>query len=139
MSGNNNKLDTSRSAANNNLDDSSNMTETTRAGLLTLQNSFCHHRRHSDPLLPDLLGNLPLHHAFAGFPDVNKIRNLLTEYPDGARFQNQFGRIPLHYAVDRSKVNMDALKLLLDAYPAGANLKATDGATPYDLGMCSYF
>ena len=69
----------------------------------------------------------------------NKIRNLLTEYPDGARFQNQFGRIPLHYAVDRSKVNMDALKLLLDAYPAGANLKATDGATPYDLGMCSYF
>ena len=112
-------------------------TESTNPGILSVQNSFSNriHRRHSDPQMPDLLGNLPLHHAFAHTPDVVKIRELLHEYPYGARFQNQFGRVPLHYAVDRSKVNIEAVRLLLEYHPHGASLCAVDDMTPYDLAI----
>lgn len=106
-------------------------------GLSSNQSSFqtSRHRRHSDPKAPDLLGNLPLHHAFAHNPDTEKIRGLLREYPHGASIPNQFGRLPLHYAVDRSKVNVDAIRLLVTAYPQGANTKAADGVTPYDIAV----
>lgn len=105
-------------------------------GLNSNQSSFqTRHRRHSDPKAPDLLGNLPLHQAFARNPDTAKIKELLREYSHGASIPNQFGRLPLHYAVDRSKVNVDAIKLLLSAYPAGANTPAADGVTPYDIAL----
>lgn len=94
------------------------------------------HRKHSDPRLPDLLGNLPLHHAFARYNnDTKKIRMLLNEYPAASRLPNQFGRIPLHYALDHLRVNQDAIKLLLDAYPDGPGVVASDGMTPYDISV----
>lgn len=106
-------------------------------GLNSNQSSFqtSRHRRHSDPKAPDLLGNLPLHHAFAHNPDTEKIRGLLREYAYGASIPNQFGRLPLHYAVDRSKVNIEAIKLLVNAFPQGANIKSADGVTPYDIAL----
>jgi len=94
------------------------------------------HRRHSDPQLPDLLGNLPLHHAFArANSDTEKIRILIAEYPAAGRLPNQFGRIPLHYAVDHLRVNQDALRLLLATHPDGPGVIASDGMSPYDISV----
>ena len=62
----------------------------------------------------DMFGNIFLHHAFAsGSPDVIIIQKSLKDAPDGAKIKNQFGRIPLHYALDRTKVNMECFYLLL--------------------------
>lgn len=116
--------------------------DTALAGIpFSHQSSFAgRHRRHSDPRAPDILGNLPLHHAFAHNPEISKIRLLVGEYPFGARIPNQFGRIPLHYAVDRSKVSVEAIKLLLEVFPEGASVKATDGMSPYDIGkLCKCY
>jgi len=48
---------------------------------------------------------------------------------EGARKRNQFGRIPLHYAVDKSqsKLSAEVIKLLLAAYPKGSSESANDG------------
>ena len=43
-------------------------------------------------------------------------------HPGIAGVRNRCGRIPLHYALDRSpsKVNVEIVRLLLTAYPNGA-------------------
>ena len=50
-----------------------------------------------------------------------------------ARCQNQFGRLPLHYALDRCRVNFEVVRNLLEVYPEGAGVLANDFVTPYDL------
>ena len=47
--------------------------------------------------------------------------------------KNQFGRIPLHYAVDRLKCNYDAIKVLVDSYPKGVSEEDNEGISPFDL------
>ena len=62
----------------------------------------------------DMFGNVYIHHACASYnPDYSTIRNVLRESPSGASMKNQFGRIPLHYALDRTKVHLDCFLLLL--------------------------
>ena len=133
------------SAGANGFDDSpfDRSRESTQPGTLihhSSQNSSFHgrHRRHSDPCLPDLLGNLPLHHAFAHYPELEKIRSLLKEYAHGASLPNQFGRLPLHYAMDHSRINVEAVKLLLEAFPGASSTRAADGMTPYDICTCTF-
>ena len=70
---------------------------------------------------------------------VHKVVLLATEYPEGLRSQNQFGRIPLHYSLDRlsGKLNMAIIKFLIMAYPEGVTVEDNHGHTAYDL--CRYW
>jgi hypothetical protein len=53
----------------------------------------------------DWFGNTSLHHCFASNDIVMaEVKGKLSENPDLAKIKNQFGRIPLHYALDRIKV-----------------------------------
>lgn len=112
----------------------------------------------------DMFGNVFLHHAFASSsPDIILIQKSLKDAPNGAQIKNQFGRIPLHYALDRTKVNMECFYLLLKVcwipvlsfilkqklrqtynlncfvimqiYPQGAVQVDDQGSTPYDLSL----
>jgi ankyrin repeat protein len=82
----------------------------------------------------DVFGNNRLHQIFADqSPDIDYLRKVLAESKNLATEKNQFGRLPLHYALDRTNVNVGAMKMLLDAYPPAANVEDNDGVTPYDL------
>mmetsp|Transcript_3300 Transcript_3300/g.5155 ORF Transcript_3300/g.5155 Transcript_3300/m.5155 type:complete len:219 (-) Transcript_3300:263-919(-) len=84
----------------------------------------------------DLFGNVSLHHSVShDKPDLNKMKELLSKYPDGAKQKNQFGRIPLHYVVDRCNASVEAVQLLLKAYPEGAYEFDNENVTPYDLAV----
>ena len=78
---------------------------------------------------------MALHHAFSNRDDicVNDIRRLSVSYPQMNNAKNQFGRIPLHYAVDRLKCNYDAIKVLVDSYPKGVSEEDNEGISPFDL------
>lgn len=90
----------------------------------------------SDISYVDWYGNLWLHHAFANSdPDLERVKQILLEYPESAGIKNQFGRIALHYCLDRIKVNLPSVNLLLAYYPAGAYEKDIEGNTPYDLAV----
>jgi hypothetical protein len=55
----------------------------------------------------DWYGNTSLHHAYALTNiDLKVINSLLDLHPEYAKSKNQFGRLPLHYALDRSTVNI---------------------------------
>jgi hypothetical protein len=82
----------------------------------------------------DMFGNVRLHQMFAHrHPDYQTISVILQLHPDSPRMRNQFGRIPLHYCVDRTTVDLPCFRLLLDAYPLGASVEDDTGMTPYDL------
>ncbi len=84
----------------------------------------------------DLFGNTPLHQCFASNEIVlTSIMTILNSHPEQARAQNQFERIPLHYALDRIRVNVDGIRLLLFHYPEGVGVKDSDGLTPYDVAV----
>jgi ankyrin repeat protein len=84
----------------------------------------------------DVFGNSRLHQIFAAFnPDIEYLKKVLNESKDLAASKNQFGRLPLHYALDRRSVNIQALKLVLDANPSAANTEDNEGITPYDLSL----
>lgn len=62
----------------------------------------------------DMFGNTSLHQAFAsGIPNIALIKDALQKSPAGAKVRNQCGRIPLHYALDRPKVDFECFLLLL--------------------------
>jgi len=84
----------------------------------------------NDPAFVDWYGNVALHHSVVTeHPDIVRIKDLLRNYPDGAKVKNQFGRIPLHYALDRksSKVSIEIVKLLLSVHPKGASEPDKEG------------
>lgn len=82
----------------------------------------------------DWYGNTSLHHAFATHAvDISKVKQILEQHPHCASERNQFGRIPLHYALDRIKVNLEGLHILLRAYPEGVTVCDIDNQTPYDI------
>ncbi|KAJ1385224.1 hypothetical protein B484DRAFT_460054 [Ochromonadaceae sp. CCMP2298] len=84
----------------------------------------------------DWFGNTSLHHCFANSElSLDRIRQQLNENPALASMKNQFGRIPLHYALDRTKVDVDGVKLLLQIHPVGAGCQDIDGITPYDVAV----
>lgn len=85
----------------------------------------------------DWYGNLWLHHAFANTsPDILTIRRILANYPESAGIRNQFGRIALHYCLDRSRgVELDIVRLLLEYYPEGAFLKDNNNESPYEIAL----
>lgn len=84
----------------------------------------------------DWYGNTTLHHAFAtNDVDLDIIKEVLARCPEYASARNQFNRIPLHYALDRIKTNLDAVKILLKYYAAGVSVKDVDSKTPYDLAV----
>ena len=63
------------------------------------------------------------------------MKRIITDDPESARHRNQFGRLPLHYALDRTTINNDLILLLLRVYPEGANVEDHDHQTPYDLSL----
>ena len=74
-------------------------------------------------LYVDWSGNTALHQAVVvDAPDVPRVSQFLSMHPGIAGVRNRCGRIPLHYALDRSrsKVNVEIVRLLLTAYPNGA-------------------
>lgn len=84
----------------------------------------------------DLYGSIQLHHSVShSDPDVAHVRKLLTDFPGGAAKQNQFGRIPLHYVLDRAVPSLPVTKLLVEADPQGACVVDDEGNTPYDLAV----
>eukprot|EP01031_Cornospumella_fuschlensis_P033853 gene33853-40956_t len=84
----------------------------------------------------DWYGNTSLHHAFAtNEVDLIQVKRILSEFPSFASYCNQFGRIPLHYALDRIKVCVPALRTLLKIYPEGLTVVDIDNITPYDLAV----
>lgn len=96
------------------------------------------HRHFSDPMEGDMFGNLPLHQMVSrDLADLNiaKIKENLDEFPQAASVANQFGRLPLHYAVDHKHPSVEVIKLLVNAFPAGVSCAAKNGETPYDIGM----
>lgn len=84
----------------------------------------------------DWFGNTTLHHCFANneivMPSVCKV---LDKFPEYALVKNQFGRIPLHYALDRIKVNINGVKKLIEIYPEGVRERDNDNKTPYDVAL----
>jgi hypothetical protein len=82
----------------------------------------------------DWYGNTCLHQLFATY-EVNfkLVQKVIEEFPSFISCQNQFGKLPLHYAVDRSKVNMKGVELLLLYYPQGAEVRDNEGLSPYDI------
>lgn len=85
----------------------------------------------------DWFGNSPLHHAFSNRDEIKTedIKTLLNGCPEMVMKKNQFDRIPLHYAVDRIKVNLDAVRLLLNIHPKGVSEEDSEGVSPYDLAV----
>jgi hypothetical protein len=91
----------------------------------------------------DWYGNSVLHQCFGNrgdfgvkLIDVEKIKNVIRKNPEMPRTSNQFGRIPLHYAVDgTTKANLEVVKILLEIYPGGVCMTDANGQTPYDLAV----
>ena len=84
----------------------------------------------------DVFGSGCLHHAVSSREiDFQLVKRIITDDPESARHRNQFGRLPLHYALDRTTINNDLILLLLRVYPEGANVEDHDHQTPYDLSL----
>lgn len=84
----------------------------------------------------DWYGNNRLHHTYA--PDdlnISLAQRIISVAPNLLHQQNQFGRIPLHYALDRSKVHIEGLKLLITHYPQGIGTPDLESMTPYDVAL----
>jgi hypothetical protein len=92
---------------------------------------------------PDWYGNLPLHHICAQMDLITenpKVRikefiKVLDSYPQAARMQNQFGRLPIHYALDRSKPEYKIVRALVEEYPEGVSEAGGDNLNAYDLAV----
>jgi len=94
------------------------------------------HNKNRDGIAIDWYGNNRLHHLFApDVPNMTLVEKLLLMDPKLASNQNQFGRIALHYAVDRSKPHMEGIKLLMDYFPEGASVIDQSGMSPYDVAV----
>eukprot|EP01034_Spumella_vulgaris_P024579 gene24579-30945_t len=63
------------------------------------------------------------------------IRVLLHSTPDAARVEDNFGRLPLHVAVDRDKPWMFAIEHLMHAYPEALNRRDSGGRLPLHIAV----
>lgn len=90
----------------------------------------------SSSLPVDWYGNSTLHQAFARLPfNLEEVRNIIIQSPHFVKQKNQFGRLPLHYALDRSKVSEPALRMLLQRYPEAVAQPDVNGDRPYDVAV----
>lgn len=89
-----------------------------------------------NPCDTDIFGNCTLHHSVAhDHPDVKYMKILLGKDPKCARIRNQFGRIPLHYVVDRCHASYEAVRLLVKFYPEGPSAYDEDGLSPCEINL----
>ncbi len=84
----------------------------------------------------DWYGNSILHHIVAP-NDVNmaQFQSIVESHPHLLHHRNQFGRIPLHYILDRIKVNISCIRLYLQSFPKASEIADNDGITPYQLAV----
>jgi hypothetical protein len=89
----------------------------TTTNLQSLQNSYNNDENlrasfNSKIKVVDWYGNKALHNAFSGRKpvDVKEVKQLISLYPNLASSCNQDGRIPLHFALDRSRVDFDSIR-----------------------------
>ena len=71
----------------------------------------------------DFYGNNALHQCFAcngnivdSEESIKKIKKVLRIFPNSAFMTNQFGRLPIHYALDRIRVSTNALDILYEHF-----------------------
>jgi hypothetical protein len=65
----------------------------------------------------DWTGNTCLHNLFARTDvDLLVLKNILNHYPQLVQISNPCGRIPLHYAVDHGRVQVEAIQLLIQFF-----------------------
>lgn len=92
----------------------------------------------TNPIPADWFGNTPLHHAFAEDKvDIELVKNIIYNHPEYCRVKNQFGKLPIHYAVDRIRANAiwnaAGIRLLILAYPEGVNEVDSENQNVYDI------
>ncbi len=94
---------------------------------------------HEDDI--DLFGNVDLHHAAcpphsflssvsAEKDHLEEFKKVLKNHPDDVKTKNQFGKIPLHYALDSIHPSIEIVSLLVQAYPHGVTELDSDELTP---------
>jgi hypothetical protein len=84
----------------------------------------------------DWYGNCVLHHLFApNDVDVNLVCQVMEKQPHLLSLRNQFGRIPLHYAVDRIRTNEKCIRLYIALFPRAGHIYDNDGITPLNLAV----
>lgn len=62
--------------------------------------------------------------AAVAFVLLQVIEALLRAAPEGAKTADVYGRLPLHYAVDKAAPDLEVVSCLLRAFPAGKLLYA---------------
>jgi hypothetical protein len=67
------------------------------------------------------------------------VESLALKSPESFSSKNQFGRLPVHYALDRlsGKLNIEVITFLINSYPQGVTEEDNEGKTAYDL--CQYW
>lgn len=88
----------------------------------------------------DWYGNSPLA-ALVGRDDgtspsvAHQVVYLIEQYPAALRTRSQFSRLPIHYALDKlsRKVNVEVVRLLLEACPESASVCDFEGLSSLDL------
>ena len=84
----------------------------------------------------DWFGNETLHNLIISQDtNITMIKDALIRNPLAAKSCNQFGRTPLHYAFDRTKVNVDVVRILLKACPEAMYVEDNNYETPYDIAI----
>lgn len=63
------------------------------------------------------------------------VKVLLLVSPEAARVEDEFGRLPLHVAVDRDKPWMDAVGRLINAYPEALSRRDGGGLLPLHIAV----
>jgi len=94
-------------------------------------------------------GHLPLHFAARNnvlphYGDIRRqlggqtnaspavVERLLKAYPDGVKYKDKLGKLPIHKAAS-NQASPRVIELLLQAYPAGARERDGSGDLPIDL------
>lgn len=63
------------------------------------------------------------------------VRVLLQSNPDAAKVEDNYGRLPLHVAVDRDQPWTDAIERLVTAYPQALNRRDGGGRLPLHIAV----
>ena len=84
----------------------------------------------------DWYGNSRLHQLCASADKQSQtcfrqVQLLVRQFPDALFLQNQFGRLPLHYALDRlsGKLCIDIIRFLITSFPEAVTIRDNFGKT----------
>ncbi|GFH51900.1 hypothetical protein CTEN210_08376 [Chaetoceros tenuissimus] len=82
---------------------------------------------------------LPLHLAVDHGANVSIVHELYTSFPDAVKCHtNSHGMIPLHFAVNHKKADIDTVQFLLEKYKAGAEAR-TRGCKSLPLHLAARY